>query len=76
MREHAITEETFFAQSVPMLYNKEQVPLQECLEMAVRRVGGWCEMAAACEGMSPGAEERPLLEAVTKQFSEDPDSEH
>jgi hypothetical protein len=27
----------------------------------------------ACEDVSPGAEERPLLEAVTKQRSEDRD---
>jgi hypothetical protein len=30
----------------------------------------------ACEDMSPGAEERPLLEDVTKQRSEARDFEH
>jgi hypothetical protein len=29
-----------------------------------------------CEDVSPGAEERPLLEAATKQSSEDLDLEH
>jgi hypothetical protein len=33
--------------SVPMLYNEEQLRLQESLETAVRRVGGWCEMATS-----------------------------
>jgi hypothetical protein len=44
---------------------------RDSLEAAVRRVGGWCEMAA-----SPEAEERPLLEDVTKQSNEDRDWEH
>jgi hypothetical protein len=39
--------------------------------MAVRGIGGWCEMAASLE-----AEERPLLEIVTKQSSEECDGEH
>jgi hypothetical protein len=30
----------------------------------------------ACEDVSPGAEERPLLEASTKQHGEDRDREH
>jgi hypothetical protein len=30
----------------------------------------------ACENVSPEAEERPLLEAVTKQHSDDRDWEH
>jgi hypothetical protein len=33
--------------SVPKLYNEGQLPLEESLETAVRRVGGWCEMAAS-----------------------------
>jgi hypothetical protein len=37
----------FSLRSVPMLYNEEQPPLEESLETAVRRVGGWCEMAAS-----------------------------
>jgi hypothetical protein len=28
------------------LHDEEQLQLRECLEMAVRRVGGWCGMAA------------------------------
>jgi hypothetical protein len=53
---------------VPRLYNEDQLPLRASLETAVRRVGGRCEMAA-----SLGAEERPLLEDVSKQRSEDRD---
>jgi hypothetical protein len=48
---HATIEEllevVFSAQSVTRLYNEGQVPLEESLETAVRRVGGWCEMAAS-----------------------------
>jgi hypothetical protein len=33
--------------SEPRLYNEGQLPLEESLETAVRRVGGWCEMAAS-----------------------------
>jgi hypothetical protein len=33
--------------SVPKLYNEEQLHLRECLETAVRRVGGWCEIATS-----------------------------
>jgi hypothetical protein len=33
--------------SVPRLYNEEQLRLQESLETAVKRVGGWCEMGAS-----------------------------
>jgi hypothetical protein len=39
--------------------------------MTVRRV--W---PPGCEDVSPAAEERPLLEAATKQRSEDSDWEH
>jgi hypothetical protein len=34
-------------QSVPRLYNEEQLRLQESLETAVRKVGGWFLMAAS-----------------------------
>jgi hypothetical protein len=34
----------FSVRSVPRLYH---LPLEESLEMAVRRVGGWCVMAAS-----------------------------
>jgi hypothetical protein len=33
--------------SVPRLYKEEQLRLRESLETAVRKVGGWCEMAAS-----------------------------
>jgi hypothetical protein len=46
---HATTEEVFGAafsgMSVPRVHNEEQ--LRESLEMAVGRVGGWCEMAVS-----------------------------
>jgi hypothetical protein len=32
---------------VPGLYNDCQLPLEECLETAMRRIGGWCEMAVS-----------------------------
>jgi hypothetical protein len=40
--------------SVSRLYNKGQMPL-ESLETAVRRVGGWCEVAASLRGREPGS---------------------
>jgi hypothetical protein len=43
-------------QSMPKLYNEDQVPIRVSPETAVKRVGGWCEMAA-----SPRAEDHPLL---------------
>jgi hypothetical protein len=48
-REHAIMEETFSVRSVTRLYNEDQPPLRDCLETAVRRVGGSCEVAAMIE---------------------------
>jgi hypothetical protein len=54
--------------SVARLYNKDQMSLRVSPETAVMRIGDWCEMAD-----SPGAEERPLLEAATKQRSKDRD---
>jgi hypothetical protein len=41
--------------------------------MAVRRAGGWCEMAASLHGCEPGGRGMSLLEDVTKQSSEDCD---
>jgi hypothetical protein len=35
-----LLEAVFFMQSVPRLYNEGQLPLEESLEMTVRRVGG------------------------------------
>jgi hypothetical protein len=54
------------------VYDKDQL-LQESLEMAVRRVGGWCEVVPSCEDVSSEAEERPLSGDVTKQCNEDRD---
>jgi hypothetical protein len=48
---HVTTEElleaVFYVRSVPRLYNEGQMPLEEGLETAVRRVGGWCQMAVS-----------------------------
>jgi hypothetical protein len=38
-------EAVFSVWSVLRLYNEEMKRLRESLETAVRRVGGWCEMA-------------------------------
>jgi hypothetical protein len=62
-------EAVFSVRSVQMLYKEDQLPLRP--ETAVRRVGVWCEVAASMR--RSGAEERPLLEAATKQRSEDRD---
>jgi hypothetical protein len=47
---HAKTKElleaVFSVRSVPRLYNESHLPLVSNLETAVKRVGGWCEMAA------------------------------
>jgi hypothetical protein len=32
---------------MPRIYNEGQLPLEESLERAMRRVGGWREMAAS-----------------------------
>jgi hypothetical protein len=56
---HATVEELlvalFSVRSVPSLYNEGQLPSEESLEMAVRRVGSWCEMATSLRGDGPGA---------------------
>jgi hypothetical protein len=44
----------FSVRSVPMVYNEDELPLRESLETAVRRVGGWREMAASQRGREPG----------------------
>jgi hypothetical protein len=54
---HAIMEVTISVQSMPRLYSKDQPPLQESLEPAVGRVGGWCEMAVSLRGCGPGSRE-------------------
>jgi hypothetical protein len=38
--------EVFSMWTMPRLYNEKQ-QLQESLETAVSRIGGWCEMAAS-----------------------------
>jgi hypothetical protein len=43
----------FSVRSVPRLYAGDQLPLRQSLETAVRRVGGWCEMAASLRGREP-----------------------
>jgi hypothetical protein len=43
----------FLAWSMPRLYNEGHLPLEESLEMAVRRVGGWCEMVTNLRGSEP-----------------------
>jgi hypothetical protein len=50
---HAIIQELLEAKfsvwSVPTLYNGVHLPLEESLETAERRVGGWCQLAASRE---------------------------
>jgi hypothetical protein len=41
--------EVFSIRFVPRLYIEEQLQLQGNLETAMRRVGGWCEMAVVLE---------------------------
>jgi hypothetical protein len=61
---------------VSMLYNEDQLSLGESPESAVREqeVGVW--WPPDYEDLSQEAEERPLLEEVTRQSSEDRDWEH
>jgi hypothetical protein len=47
--------------------------MEDSLETRVTRVGGCVRWSPACEDMNPAAEERPLLEGVTNQRSEDRD---
>jgi hypothetical protein len=62
---------------VPRLYNKDQVPLQVSPETAVRRVEEvGVRWLSGCKDMSLQAEECLLLEATTKECSEDHDQEH
>jgi hypothetical protein len=67
-------ETVFTVRSVPRLYNEDELPIRESLEAGVR-IAGVCEMAASLLGVSLGAEERPPLEDVKKQRSEDRDCE-
>jgi hypothetical protein len=45
-----LLEVVFSVRSTLSLYNEGQLPLRKSLEMAVRRVGGWCDMAASLRG--------------------------
>jgi hypothetical protein len=40
-----LLEELFPVRSVPILYN--ELPLQDSLQTAVRRIRSWCQMAAS-----------------------------
>jgi hypothetical protein len=42
-----LLEAAFSVRSVPRLYNEDQLSIEENLEMAVRRLRVWCEMAAS-----------------------------
>jgi hypothetical protein len=44
-----LLEAVFSVRSMPRLYNEQQLRLRMSLEIAVRRVGGWCEMAVRLE---------------------------
>jgi hypothetical protein len=72
-----LLEAVFSVRSVPRLYNEDQLPLQVSRKRVLRRQLGKYEFGArwppACEDVSPGAEERPLSEDVTKQRTEDRD---
>jgi hypothetical protein len=50
MREHAIMKETFPAGFMPRLHDEDQLPSQDSLDTAVRRVKGWCEMSVSLRG--------------------------
>jgi hypothetical protein len=63
----------FSVRSVPRLYNEDQLPLRKSLEMAVRKVEGWCEMVASLREREPEAKQHPLLEVFARQHSEDCD---
>jgi hypothetical protein len=58
---------------VSRLYKEDQLPLRQSLDMAVRRLGVWCEIAVSLRGREPGSRGNLLLEEVTKQRSEDRD---
>jgi hypothetical protein len=50
-----LLEAVFSVWPMPSLCKEGQLPLRESLETAVRRVGGWCEMAASLHGCEPGS---------------------
>jgi hypothetical protein len=63
----------FSARSMPRLCKKDQLLLRDGPETAVRRLGGWCEMAASLQEHKPGCRGLSLFEDVTKKYSEDRD---
>jgi hypothetical protein len=50
-------EALFSVRCAPGMYNGDQLPLQnsQSLDATVRRIGGWCEMAASPRGREPGS---------------------
>jgi hypothetical protein len=48
-----LLEVVFCVRSMPGLYNEGQLPLRNSPEMAITRVGCWCEMAASLRGREP-----------------------
>jgi hypothetical protein len=56
-----LLEAVFSARSFLRLCNKDQLPLRESLEMAVRRVGCSCEISARLRGHEPSAEENSVV---------------
>jgi hypothetical protein len=72
---HPITEEllemVFSVRSMPRLYNKGQLPLEENLEMAVRTVGGWSDVVThlGVNGVSGLVNELVKLVRGLQQFS-------
>jgi hypothetical protein len=48
-----LLEVLFSVWSMPRVYNEDQLPLREHSVMVVRRVGGWCVMAASLQGREP-----------------------
>jgi hypothetical protein len=52
--------------SVPRLYNEGQLPLEEILETAVRRMRSWCEIAASMRGREPRNRGTPTIRCCSE----------
>jgi hypothetical protein len=65
-----LLEAVFSVQSMPRLYNEDQLPLQESPEIAVKKYEFGVRWLPPCEDVSLGAEEHQPLENVSKQRSE------
>jgi hypothetical protein len=63
----------FSVWSVPRLYNEGQLLLRDGPDTAVRKAEVSVRWPPACEDLRREAEDRRLLEDVTKQSSEDRD---